>query len=68
MHPIEIVINTFIVLVAIQIWTMIGYGLLALLEDCYEATDSELLTCFFWPVILLSWVNIKLNEQLDNIL
>ena len=60
MHPIDIIINTFIVLIAIQFWTMIGYAVLSFLEE-YEATDSEILTCFFWPVIILSWINIKIS-------
>lgn len=61
----EIFINTLIALFAIQIWTMIGYGVLSCLEE-YETTESELLSCFFWFVIILSWVNIRLNEIIDK--
>jgi len=65
MHSIDIIINTFIVLFSIQIWTMIGYGILSCLEE-YETTDSELLSCFLWPVIILSWINIKINDFMDK--
>jgi len=66
MHTIDIIINTFIVLIATQVWTIIGYLVLTCLED-YETTESELLSCFFWFVIILSWLNIKVNEAVDNL-
>ena len=65
MHSVEIIINTFIFLFAVQIWTMVGYGVLSCLEE-YEATESELLSCFFWFVIVLSWVNIQINKIIDD--
>lgn len=64
-HSIELITSTFIVLFSISIWTMIGYGVLSCLED-YETTDSELISCFLWPVIILSWMNLKVNETIDK--
>lgn len=61
----DIFINTFIFLFAIQIWTMIGYGILSCLKE-YDATESQLLSCLLWFVIVVNWMNIKLNEILDE--
>lgn len=64
-HSIDIIINTFIVLLAIQIWTIIGLIVVSQIEE-YEPAESHLLTCFFWFVIVAGWINIKINDYFDK--
>ena len=64
MHAMDIIINTFIFLLAVNLWTMFGWFIVCLLDD-FEATESHLLTCFFWFLILFYWVKIKTEEYLD---
>ena len=65
-HTIDIFINVFIVCFAIQIWTLIGFIILSLIDN-YETMDSNLLTCFFWFVIVMYCINIKLfGDPNDN--
>lgn len=65
MHSIDIIITTIIGIFAVQIWTVIGYGIISCMDN-YETTDSELLSCFFWPLIVVSWMNIEVNKFLDE--
>lgn len=67
MHTMDIIINTFIVLLAINLWTMFGLLVVCLLDD-FEATESHLLTCFFWFLILFYWIKIRIEEQIKFIL
>lgn len=63
----EIIINTLIALATIQAWLIIGFLMLKLIDD-FESTDSEILTCFCWPLIFAAWVEIRINELIDKVL
>jgi len=65
MHSMDIIINTLIVLLAIQAWTIIGYALLSMIDD-YELEDSGLLTCFFWMVIIIYIIDLKITGDQDD--
>lgn len=65
MHAMDIIINTFIVLSAIQVWAIVGYVIVSFIDE-FETAESHLLTCLFWPLIILNWIDIKLNNYIES--
>lgn len=66
MHTIDIIINSFIVFLAFNLWAILGKFVLSYISD-YESTESHLLTSFFWIFVLSCWVKIQIEEQLNYI-
>jgi len=65
MHPVAIILDVLIVISAIHIWTLIGYIVLHFLHE-FETGDNELVNCFFWPMLIVFWIKLSVNEALKD--
>lgn len=65
MHSMDVLINTLIVLAALQAWTLIGYLIITMMSD-FETLENPILSCFFWVIVLANWAHIKILEFFDN--
>lgn len=62
----DIIINTCLVLLIINIWTLIGFVVISIINYDYEIKDNLLLSSFAWIVILAGWIVLQFDEYLDK--
>lgn len=62
---IDIIINTFIIILAVNLWTLIGWVIFCFLDN-FETTENHLLTCFFWFTIVINKAIVEIERIMNK--